>query len=1349
MSVSKSVKLTVFPYEFVVKDTYTDDDSVAIHVWCLDKHSKPAFLRIEDFPAFCYVELPVIVNNTDFTWNKSRVKKLYDYFCFRLGKSDRNPKDHSPIGYKLEFRKKTYYYYNDDKHPMMMVKFKSLDAMRHFENILKYPLNTGKRFGTIKCQAWETKIPIVRKLLTNQGMSYSQWFTVNATPIEEFERKSTVKAEYKIDWRSISPINLEISEKFRIYPKILAFDIECYSDDKRVFPNQWHAKHVAYMISCIYQVYNNIESRRRYAIILGPCADIPKEKLKNTEIIHVLSEYELVQAFGDLVLKLDPEIVTGYNIFGFDYKYLDSRLTQRLNEWPVMGRIPEEKALMNKQEWSSGAYGHNVIYDLKMDGRINIDLLPIIKRDYKLLKYTLDYVSNYFLKAHKHDITAPDMFWIYEELRDSQIYFEKVCKPDSGIDPECRNILMELHNTLEEMLRPCLWQKKNDVFALYQNLRDFLNLYDNCKKGIIDLDTLNLFSSDILNFGKDIKSPKEYLDLKSIFRVLLDHACFFQKYKLDLYSILRYTVCNVLMTFVLMYCIQDSELVLDLIEKLNVVLGLIQMSTVCGVTIVELFTRGQQLRCMSLLYDIAVKQGFVIDSVAKPGYTYTGGFVYPPKRGLHENVMCWDFSSLYPTIIMAYNIDHTTLVHPSVEHLIPDEICNVIDFEQEEEVEIEIDDENDINPTLCPDSEKSKVNHSPSSQNESKSSKKTKTRTIIKKYRFKFLNADKTGKKGLIPQLEHKMVTERREVRAKGRECKDEVMKIVYHQRQLALKVVCNSFYGFLGVRNGGKMPLMEAAMSITGKARESIQKVSSYIEDTYNGVVVYGDSVTGDTPLIIQDKCGKIYLIPIEEINKSKWIYYRGKHYFKPYDIKVWSDKGFTSVKYVMRHKTRKRIYRIVTNSGLVKVTEDHSLIDSNGQIIKPNKLKLGDRVLTKNLPQIEYNEDCMISSYKLGMDLGNGIIDRIPDNILTSCLSCRKKFMKGYKDSKQINTSNISFAGLYFLSCSTFKHNKPIFPGTVIAIEDLGFIEDYVYDLETDNHHFSAGIGEIVVHNTDSVMAKMGISDHMEAVKEGKRLEKELTDLFPPPMNMELEKVMRILCLKKKRYVASLVDEKTGQLKLDREYLMFKGIELARRDRPKWLTDLQADVIDKIMHLEPFEDALELVINAIDELLEGRVDPKRLITVKGLNASYKSKTAQMAVFAESLKVLGKPAQPGSRLDFLVVKGEKGELLGNRMRLPETYEERKGTPEEEEIDYMYYIDQLTNPIGQLLTVAYMDVIPKLSDIRFRPTKRHGYVGFNDPIKMIYRMIYHGVDHHHLIGAVKYNLYEKVKLSYP
>jgi len=43
------------------------------------------------------------------------------------------------------------------------------------------------------------------------------------------------------------------------------------------------------------------------------------------------------------------------------------------------------------------------------------------------------------------------------------------------------------------------------------------------------------------------------------------------------------------------------------------------------------------------------------------------------------------------------------------------------------------------------------------------------------------------------------------------------------------------------------------------------------------------------------------------------------------------------------MRHKTSKRIYRIITDSGIVDVTEDHSLLDINSNKIKPSECKVG----------------------------------------------------------------------------------------------------------------------------------------------------------------------------------------------------------------------------------------------------------------------------------------------------------------------------------------------------------------------------------------------------------------------
>ena len=85
----------------------------------------------------------------------------------------------------------------------------------------------------------------------------------------------------------------------------------------------------------------------------------------------------MVKVFSDIVNMTDPDIVAGYNIFGFDYPYLDHRIRRLLKEWPCMGRLISEKTYMTSDTWQSGAYGHQNINILQMEGRISLDLLPL------------------------------------------------------------------------------------------------------------------------------------------------------------------------------------------------------------------------------------------------------------------------------------------------------------------------------------------------------------------------------------------------------------------------------------------------------------------------------------------------------------------------------------------------------------------------------------------------------------------------------------------------------------------------------------------------------------------------------------------------------------------------------------------------------------------------------------------------------------------------------------------------------------------------------------------------------------------------------------------------------------
>ena len=53
--------------------------------------------------------------------------------------------------------------------------------------------------------------------------------------------------------------------------------------------------------------------------------------------------------------------------------------------------------------------------------------------------------------------------------------------------------------------------------------------------------------------------------------------------------------------------------------------------------------------------------------------------------------------------------------------------------------------------------------------------------------------------------------------------------------------------------------------------------------------------------------------------------------------DYQIYTSTGWSNITRVIRHKTVKNIYRVTTHTGMVDVTEDHSLLDENSKIVKP----------------------------------------------------------------------------------------------------------------------------------------------------------------------------------------------------------------------------------------------------------------------------------------------------------------------------------------------------------------------------------------------------------------------------
>ena len=79
--------------------------------------------------------------------------------------------------------------------------------------------------------------------------------------------------------------------------------------------------------------------------------------------------------------------------------------------------------------------------------------------------------------------------------------------------------------------------------------------------------------------------------------------------------------------------------------------------------------RGRQVE--SYLAYIAYEYGELIPSRGGETETYLGGFVFPPVKGIHKNVASLDFSAMYPSIMITYNISPDTVCKDCSEKCYP------------------------------------------------------------------------------------------------------------------------------------------------------------------------------------------------------------------------------------------------------------------------------------------------------------------------------------------------------------------------------------------------------------------------------------------------------------------------------------------------------------------------------------------------------------------------------------------------------------------------------------------------------------------------------------------------------
>lgn len=280
-------------------------------------------------------------------------------------------------------------------------------------------------------------------------------------------------------------------------------------------------------------------------------------------------------------------------------------------------------------------------------------------------------------------------------------------------------------------------------------------------------------------------------------------------------------------------------------------------------------------------------------------------------------------------------------------------------------------------------------------------------------------------------------------------------------KKQNALKIYMNTFYGETG-NQLSPFFLLQLAGGVTSAGQTNIKLVAEYAKN-HGFNIKYGDSVMPYTPLTIKQG-GLITIVTIESLD-GEWISYPE---FKSEDLDrsdkqqlslpntyIWTHNGYALIKRVIRHKTTKKIYRILTNTGLIDVTEDHSLLDEDCNIIKPSDCVIGTKLLHRN------NND--------------NTEDNTDDNTIEVCYMDTQLKAQGFYNILQLNgyhasiDYDISRSDQYILTYSRLRCKD------LTSIKKIEVLHEqytgYVYDIETEYGSFHAGIGNLIVKNTDSL--------------------------------------------------------------------------------------------------------------------------------------------------------------------------------------------------------------------------------------------------------------------------------------
>ena len=390
-----------------------------------------------------------------------------------------------------------------------------------------------------------------------------------------------------------------------------------------------------------------------HGVCLGNCDDF-EMKHSDLEMVCCEDEEDVLLEWTEIIKREKPDVIIGYNIFGFDYKFMLERAEENdcENEFCSLGKNSTEnssarhKICRREEKTLKIASGSHELTYINIDGIIQIDLYNYFRREVNLSSYKLQDVASHY-------------------IGDIITHTERVVENGDGYD--CTETKMDMESKGDDISHTKndskittriksrnLMGLEEDNFVIFEIIGHSLDAYEGGKKyKVLNVDEKNgefLVEGDIImppknkmrwGLGKDDVSPA------------------------DLFHAFSEKGTDADRTIIAKYCFQDCNLVHDLMRKNDIFTGMSEIAAICYVPIDYIIMRGQGIKLLSFISKKCNEKNTLMPVLEKKNDGgYEGAICLPPKCGFYSDkpVAVVDYASLYPSSMISENISHDSKV---------------------------------------------------------------------------------------------------------------------------------------------------------------------------------------------------------------------------------------------------------------------------------------------------------------------------------------------------------------------------------------------------------------------------------------------------------------------------------------------------------------------------------------------------------------------------------------------------------------------------------------------------------------------------------------------------------------